>query len=334
MIRDRWWKGRATAGFTLQWHVTNACGANCAHCYDRSARGETSLSDAKKIIRQLLDFCRRRRVRPHVCLSGGDPFLHSSIWEILQAIAEANIPLSILGNPIGAETLGRLLAVRRPVYYQVSLEGLPEHNDAVRGAGHFERVMEFLKIARPSNLETHVMLTLTRDNMNQVIPLGGILRGYTALFTFNRLAQVGGGSNLAQPSREEYARFLERYSEAARNNPVFGFKDNLFNIIRQRHRRPLTPGCTGTGCGAAFNFLALLPDGEAHACRKFPSPVGNIATNTLEEIYDSETAKTYRAGCAACRKCPLRRRCGGCMAVTFGAGLDPLRDRDPLCFVE
>ena len=29
-------------------------------------------------------------------------------------------------------------------------------------------------------------------------------------------------------------------------------------------------GCTGFGCGAAFNFMAVLPDGEVHACRKVP----------------------------------------------------------------
>ena len=32
---------------------------------------------------------------------------------------------------------------------------------------------------------------------------------------------------------------------ARRLNPVLGFKDNLFNIIRDRFKRPLFPGCTG-----------------------------------------------------------------------------------------
>ena len=35
MIRDRWFFGRATRSFTLQWHLTNACPFHCRHCYDR-----------------------------------------------------------------------------------------------------------------------------------------------------------------------------------------------------------------------------------------------------------------------------------------------------------
>ncbi|NDY43751.1 hypothetical protein G3N55_13020, partial [Dissulfurirhabdus thermomarina] len=41
------------------------------------------------------------------------------------------------------------------------------------------------------------------------------------------------------------------------------FKDNLLNALLHREGLPLSDGCTGYGCGAAFNFIALLPDGEA-----------------------------------------------------------------------
>jgi selenobiotic family peptide radical SAM maturase len=193
--------------------------------------------------------------------------------------------------------------------------------------------MTFLAEARSLGLETHVMLTLTRDNLDQVIPLGNHLRGLTSRFTFNRLAQVGEASDLALPEKDEFATFLERYLLARRNNPVFGFKDNLFNILRQEQDRPLLPGCTGFGCGAAFNFVALLPDGEVHACRKFPSPLGHLRSASLTEIYHSKRARTYRQGSAACRSCRLRRSCGGCLAVSYGQGLDPLTERDPFCFL-
>ena len=35
----------------------------------------------------------------------------------------------------------RLLNIQLLGYYQVSLEGLWEHNDSMRGAGHFDQVM-------------------------------------------------------------------------------------------------------------------------------------------------------------------------------------------------
>jgi selenobiotic family peptide radical SAM maturase len=334
MLRDRWIGGRKTPAFTLQWHLTNACPFHCRHCYDRTRREELPLPEALRVLGDFQQFCARHRVTPQVCLSGGDPFCYEAFWELYTAISNAGVSLSILGNPIAEASLRRLMAIHVPTYYQVSLEGLREHNDAMRGEGHFERTIAFLKAAQRQGLRTHVMLTLTRDNLDQVLPLGDLLRGLTWRFTFNRLSCVGEAAGMAQPTRRELVEFMKQYLAARRSNPVLGVKDNLFNIIRHHFGRPLFRGCTGFGCGAAFNFVALLPDGEVHACRKFPSLLGNVRQSGLEEIYDSARAKQYRAGPVGCRRCRLRKSCGGCLAVAYGCGLDPLKDRDPYCFLE
>jgi MoaA/NifB/PqqE/SkfB family radical SAM enzyme len=121
-----------------------------------------------------------------------------------------------------------------------------------------------------------VMLTLTRDNMDQVIPLAGLLREKTGVFHFNRLALFGEGANLALPDPKRYRKFLEDYLAAAETNPVMGIKDNLINVLRREKGMDLFGGCAGYGCGAAFNFVSLLADGEVHACRKLPRPSGTF----------------------------------------------------------
>jgi selenobiotic family peptide radical SAM maturase len=177
------------------------------------------------------------------------------------------------------------------------------------------------------------MLTLTKDNIDQVIPLAEMLRDHVDTFNFNRLSQVGEGADLLLPTHDEYVAFLYQYLESAKNNPIMGIKDNLINIIR--YQRGVEPfgGCAGYGCSAAFNFVAVLPDGEIHACRKFPSLIGNIFENSFAEIYDSDIAHRYRSGTQACRSCPIRPVCGGCLAVVHGQGLDIFKERDPYCFM-
>jgi len=333
MIRDRWLFGRKTKAFTLQWHLTNACANHCRHCYDRSDRRKLTIDQSLAVLADLAAFCRKKHVKPRLSLSGGDPLLYSHFWELLAAVARAKIPYSILGNPTDAKTMRQLLDIQPPTYYQVSLEGLREHNDAMRGAGHFDQVMEFLVEARKRSVVTHVMLTLTAANIDQVLPLGEALRGLTHRFTFNRLSAVGEAVDREMPEKRRFVEFLKQYLAASRTNPVLGFKDNLFNIIRSHfHRRPF-PGCTGHGCGAAFNFVALLPDGEFHACRKYPSLLGNILEASLEQIFDSPMARRHREGVAACRGCGLGNVCGGCPAVAFGQKMRPLVDRDPYCFL-
>jgi len=146
------------------------------------------------------------------------------------------------------------------------------------------------------------------------------------------LALFGEGAQLELPEPETYQAFLTQYLQAASQNPVMSLKDNLFNILLEQAGLELTGGCTGFGCGAAFNFLTLLSDGEVHACRKMPSLIGNLKEAGLVEIYDSAAARRYRRGCAACRDCPLHPTCGGCFAVTASLGLDPFTRRDPFCF--
>ncbi len=319
--------------FTLQWHITQSCDLHCRHCYDRSDRAPLGVETACAIIDDFYAFCRQMHVKGQVTFTGGNPLLYPYITEIYRAASEQGFAVAILGNPTPMEQMERLLAIARPVYFQVSLEGLEAYNDFIRGSGHFQQSLAFLDALRRLDIYTMVMLTLTRDNLDQVIPLGRLLRNRADFFTFNRLSLVGEGATLKLPHKKDFENFLRQYETEARSNPILGIKDNLINIIRHEKEDGLFGGCTGFGCGAAFNFVALLPDGEVHACRKFPSLIGNITQNSLAEIYHSALAQNYRSGGKACHECRLFMVCRGCLAVTHSFGLDVFTDKDPFCFI-
>lgn len=318
--------------FTLQWHLTQSCDLSCKHCYDRSQRAAFPFERAITLMQELRDFCWTRFVQPQVSFSGGNPLLHPDFYRIYQTAADHGLMTAILGNAASREQIEKLLAIQRPVYYQVSLEGLEAHNDEIRGEGNFRRTIDFLQMLTEMGVPNMVMLTLTKANLDQVIPLAETLEGITGGLTFNRLALFGEGAQLALPTREEYKNFLERYVAALPTHPVLALKDSLLNSIFEDKEQQLFGGCAGYGCGAAFNFVAILSDGEVHACRKFPSPIGNILTQSLEEIYSSPAAARYRDGSTACSGCKLKPVCGGCLAVTASFGHDPLTSKDPYCF--
>ena len=320
--------------FTLQWHITQACDLHCRHCYDRTDRHALQLPGALGILDDFHDFCRSRNVSGHISFSGGNPLLYPQFTNLYKAASNLGFSLAILGNPAPRRRMEELKTIELPAFYQVSLEGMPEHNDKMRGPGHFDRIMEFLGVLGDLGIYSMVMLTLTSDNFKQVLPLAEFLRGKVDLFTFNRLSMVGEGANLHLPSKGEYLSFLEEYLDAAKDNPILSLKDNLLNILLKKSGSELFGGCAGYGCGAAFNFLSILPDGEAHACRKFPSPVGNVLSDGIAGVYDSEEARKYRSGSRACGSCSIRPVCGGCLAVAHGFGLDIFEERDPFCFME
>ncbi|MCK9420641.1 MAG: thio(seleno)oxazole modification radical SAM maturase SbtM [Nitrospirae bacterium] len=323
----------SSPSFTLQWHITQACDLHCKHCYDRSDRTPMTLDQAVHILDDLRAFCKSRNVSGAVSFTGGNPLLHPAFTEIYRAAAERGFTAAILGNPASRARIEELIAIQMPAFFQVSLEGLREHNDSIRGPGHFDRILAFLDVLQELRASSMVMLTLTSENIDQVLLLAELLRGKADTFHFNRLSMVGEGANLTLPDARHYRAFLQSYLDAARTNPVMGIKDNLINIIRREQGREPFGGCTGYGCGAAFNFVTLLADGEVHACRKFPSPIGTINQLSIAEIYDAEPARRYRAGASACQTCPIRPVCGGCLASTNSHGLNVFEDKDPFCFM-
>ncbi len=154
--------------------------------------------------------------------------------------------------------------------------------------------MSFLALLRKYNIYSMVMLTLTKANQDQVIELAMLLKDKVNLFTFNRLAMVGEGAALASAPVEGYRQFLSEYSRVAQQHSHMAYKDNFFNLLRYEEGQQLFGGCTGFGCGAAFNFLSLLANGDVHACRKLPSRLGNILEQSLDDIYHSSLAQQYR----------------------------------------
>ena len=319
--------------FTLQWHITQTCDLHCKHCYDRSSRTPVPYDTALSFLDDFFDFCGEMHVKGQVSFTGGNPLLYPRFTDVYRAASERGFGTAILGNPSPIRQVEKLMDIAEPLFFQISLEGLQEHNDDIRGAGHFKRSLAFLDQLRERGIYTMVMLTLSRDNMNQILPLAKILRGRTDYFTFNRLSTVGEAARLTMADPKDFENFLREYEAASAENPRLGLKDNCINIILDEKNKRLFGGCTGYGCGAAFNFVALLPDGEVHACRKFPSPIGNMLQNRLIKIYHSELARKYRTGAHSCRDCRLNIVCRGCLAVAYSYGLDVFKDRDPFCFI-
>jgi len=322
----------STDVFTLQWHVTQTCDLHCRHCYDRSERDPMPYDMALSILDDFDDFCSRMNVRGQVTFTGGNPLLYQNFSRIYEDAFNRGFGVAILGNPTPPNQIEKLLEIVKPLFFQISLEGLEAHNDYIRGPGHFQRSLAFLDQLKQMDIYAMVMLTLTRDNLDQVLALGEILRDRADFFTFNRLSTVGEGKQLLMPKKKKFVSFLREYEEAAEKNPILGLKDNLMNIVREERGKTLFGGCTGYGCGAAFNFVSLLPDGEVHACRKFPSLIGNVRKKSLFEIYHSDLARKYRMGSEACRECRLNPVCRGCLAITYSHGLDIFNEMDPFCF--
>jgi len=114
------------------------------------------LEQGIRILDDLYDFCQTHHVYTQVTFTGGNPLLYPHFVELYQAAAERGFMTAILGNPMPRHRIEEMLAIQKPEFYQVSLEGLQEHNDYIRGEGHFKRILAFLDLLKDLEIYFHL----------------------------------------------------------------------------------------------------------------------------------------------------------------------------------
>jgi len=326
--------------FGFQWHVTDRCDGRCAHCYqtDFSNRREIGLEGLLGVAARVFAGLDGHRVSINV--TGGEPFLLPYLPELLRALHryDALAEVNVITNGMRADpaALGALAALPKIGCFKISLEGDRETDDALRGDGHFDAVMEnlprFVAIGRPVVL----MLTLSRRNASSI---AGILdlardRGVAGVI-FERFVPLGRGVRMCGDVLEprEWGAACRAIAAAAGvdDEPEELLPYRAFWVdVRSGAEEPLS----GALCNLGRDSMCLMPDGAVFPCRRLPVLVGNVLAEPFETIRerlaayapDAIRARLSGPACGSCRV----PGCTGCRALALALTGDLLAD-DPQC---
>jgi radical SAM protein with 4Fe4S-binding SPASM domain len=280
-------------------------------------------------------------------LTGGDPLLRIDWESIVAELHGRGKEVHVMGNPDtlterNVEKLSRL-GVKD---FQLSLDGLRDKHDRIRGAGSFDLVHRQIALLRRSGLDVNVMFTLFPYNSQDLIPLLKHVATNTLAtsFTFDIGCQAGSAiDNMPQDFEPgEIADLFAAYHENKRylQRPDFRVseKSNLHRLQKYARRQlyPVNPdSCTRlAGCLAGWTGLCLLSNGAALACRRLPVVVGKMPEQTFEKIFlGSEFLKKLRRHefYEGCGQCAFYSICRGCPATTYGIKGNAFA-MDPHCF--
>ena len=231
--------------------------------------------------------------------------------------------------------------------YQLSLDGLQEYHDHMRKPGSFQATLDAVKLLNDAGIQTQLMATVSRQNMQDVLECMDIAAGHNVTdFTFARYCATSPEkAEESYPSPEEYRDFLYSYYrkageyEAKNCKTRFKFKEHLFTLVKyelgefkpseysKEHPELIFDGChLGQGC-------SILANGDLMACRRMESVIGNVKTGKIRDILNSELCQSYMdiSNIKKCRDCELLQWCRGCRAVGFNATGD-LQASDPCCW--
>ena len=159
--------------------VTNACNLYCKHCFYsaelRQPIEAIKIDEYEKLIKSL------RKPLSNIILTGGEPFLHPDIAEIVKLFSDNKkalqftIPTNGRATDITLKKAEECLQVfSGNIHIQVSLDGLAEYHNKLRGDEEsFDSLVKTVaglkKLSKKyKNLSLGVNTTVSTENMNMI----------------------------------------------------------------------------------------------------------------------------------------------------------------------
>jgi MoaA/NifB/PqqE/SkfB family radical SAM enzyme len=269
-----------------------------------------------------------------VRLTGGEPFLRDDLLDIAHRVFEVSRPraLHVTTNgsfPERVEAFCRAFRARNRLRVMVSFDGLAEEHDANRGrAVTFAKAIETVKrlaalgrrrvvvsvnhtIISERSLEDHEELERTFDELGVDVQwvlayedsaMYGLSRRGTRASDLIRARgyplhpAIGHGPALSFVKREinRAGRGGDAFLRLGKRYYLAGLHARLENAPDPRPK----PKCV-----ALRSHLRLLPDGGVPVCQFNTEVVGNLLTQSLDEVWKGAAARNSRAWVDACPGC-------------------------------
>lgn len=312
-----------------QIHVLDNCNLRCTHCYVGEKRFKPrempSLYTLKKRIKAICDFSKAQGFKDHTMnISGGEPTLRKDILEIISYIKENDgVPMLLTNGILMTDDLARETKEAGCNHMQVSIEGLGEYNDSIRGKDTYGEALKAVDAAGKAGLKVVIGTTLSSGNISHIKEFFKTLDGKADKFHVREVTGIGAGKNLdllTPEQRRDFYEFAHKWDGETRlfieDPPYCTISDDL---VDKR-----------AGCAAFICLLCVDVDGSVYPCRKAPVKMGHV--DDLESAWNSPEAIRLRNRDfnGKCGSCEIKWSCGGCRGNAAANG--DLLGSDNRCF--
>ncbi len=322
----------------IYFYATKDCNARCYHCYQPTTK---VVNDAQPLSSEQLDAKQFLTVvesaKPlglkKVKLSGGEPLLRADAKEIIAGVRDRGLRMSIETNGFMIDEAMAGMLAEREVSVSISLDGATaERHDALRGhPGSFARVMRALRLLSDRGCQPHIIMSVSRKNIDQVEP---ILRIASAAGC--KLVKLNPVNTLGRAQKLERTRILLDIKEMLALYEQRQALEERYGVFLFLEGPPAFASISELLFGHAAicpfaNILGVLADGSISFCgvgNSFPELVLGRVTDPEFDItafwHDNTILRNVRTQLrlpleGICGKCVLYDLCGGsCRALAYG----------------
>lgn len=286
----------------LELQITDRCNLRCRHCYVGPPQGrELPLETVERV---LTEFEELQGLR--LLITGGEPLMHRRFGEINALLPRYAFRKILFTNGLLLDKrLVKELAVDE---VQLSIDGMEEGHDALRGKGAYAKAMRALEAALETGMAASVSTMAHAKNLGEFDAMDALFRKLGVKdWTVDVPCAAGNLKDhpLLQIGPREGGRYLN-----------YGFGGGLHG------------GGEGYACG--LHLLAVLADGTVAKCAFYAEvALGSVAEGLRECWSRLKPVRLEELQCAAV-SCAVLDQCrGGCRyRAAAAAGGDRL-ERDP-----
>ena len=279
--------------------VTYRCNARCTMCsrYKRPSKPEEELS---------IEAIKKLPPMYFTNITGGEPFIRTDLKEIVRELYKKSDRIVISTNGFFTDRIIDLCEEFPNVGIRISIEGLEETNNAIRGLDDgFNRGYTTLKrLVEMKHPDVGFGMTVQDANAKDLVPLYRLsdeLNMEFATASLHNSFYFVEAKNIIKDRPMVAQNFEDLVNELLKSNSPKKwfrayFNHGLINYIYGQER--LLP------CDMAFDTFFIDPYGDVMPCNgtKEKLVMGNINEQSWEELWSSEQADRVREAVRSCTR--------------------------------
>lgn len=318
--------------YSIIWYLTDRCNLKCDFCYlDRSKVNEFSKKDAFKVLDEI------KKLKPFtLSLIGGEVLTIGYLEELIERCTKYRIRCNVATNAtLITEKFVNKIRNLDIGYFQVSIDGLKNIHDSMRGNGNFEKAIRGIKILVENKISVQVAPLICKENLEDISNIiEECIRLKVSKIKFNIFYPIGNGKD----KKNKYEISIDEFRKVIRT--INKYKDKIEieipGEIQYKETALETEIQRSYGCAAGTSKLVILSNGDLVACEFFNDEVvGNVFIDDIFSIWTSTRTferwrypKKINDSCCNCKN--IHNCKGGCRYLAYLSTND-FYGENPLC---
>lgn len=263
----------------LTWDITNKCNLRCKHCaaIDLLEDNKSEYKNYKKLLDYVSDFV------DAVNLIGGEPLIHEDIVDIISYLNSKDMKVLIITNgQVDKSLLDNIMCCDIESLF-ISIEGLKDTHDLIRGEGTWERAISSLKyldnLNKNRNKKNKVKLGINfvanKLNKNDIYSFIELTKDLDIIYQVTKLTLAGNAyinKDLLEMKTSETLDFFEDLLRYGIKNPDVKLSIlNEFPIINEYFNKKTGSNLStdSFGCTALSSEIYADPYGNISPCQTY-----------------------------------------------------------------